>query len=93
MKIFKKLDSKIRSNKSAEDIKTEIKDLKLDIDEFYEYVKSTGVNVLDRFGGPFIRRVEMAEFLIYNTDIMLFSIEQGKRIPDNRKELPTRDWW
>ena len=61
--------------------------------EFTSYVTSHRKNTVDKFEGPFVRRSEMAEWLEYNTGLMRKSIEEGKRIPTDRKPLRTREWW
>ena len=63
------------------------------ITEYAEYVKNLPVKPLDKFNGPYIRRRELGEWLDYNTDLMQKSIAENKRIPTDRKPLPTRDWW
>ena len=67
--------------------------LKPEIAAFTKLVNDPTVRPVDKFEGIFIRRKEMADFLDYNTDMMLLSIRQGKRIPDGTRSARTRDWW
>jgi len=48
---------------------------------------------VDKFGGSLVRRRDIGEHLDYWTQIMLSSIKQGKRIPDDVRPLPTKNWW
>ena len=70
-----------------------VMELKPDIAAFTVLVNDPGVQPVDKFEGIFIRRKEMADFLAYNTDMMVQSIRQGKRIPDGTRAARTRDWW
>ena len=67
--------------------------LKPDIAAFGQLVNDPNAKPLDKFEGIFIRRKELAEFLAYNTDMMLASIKQGKRIPEGARGARTYDWW
>ena len=48
---------------------------------------------MDKFGGSFVKRRDMRDFLKYNLSLMRYSIKGNKRIPDERKELPKHSWW
>ena len=75
------------------DIPDRIADLKTGIAAFQKYVNNMDVKPVDKFEGIFIRRKEMADFLDYNTDMMLASIHQNKRIPDGLREEIKHEWY
>lgn len=81
------------TSRTAWDYIDDIEKLREKNQEFCDYVASSGAKPLDKLGGSMVRRKEMGEFLEYNTSIMLSSIRTGKRIPDDRKPLPTKRWW
>ena len=93
MKVYRVLDEGFRSGKiDTSDILCKIEHVKSKSEQFTAYVNATKKPVLDKFGGIYIRRAEMADFLEYNIALMSESINEGKRIPDKRKPLPTREW-
>lgn len=71
----------------------QVKELKVRIKAFREKIASSKRNPIDKLGGSLVRRNEMGEFLDYSTDLMIYSINGGKRIPDERRPLATRNWW
>lgn len=71
-----------------------------DIDELYERVAQFSKRFdlappvpMDRFGGSYVKRQDMQDFLEYNLSLMKHSIKGKKRIPDERKELIKPHWW
>ena len=71
-----------------------------DIDELYEHVAQFSKRFdlappvpMDRFGGSYVKRQDMQDFLEYNLSLMKHSIKGKKRIPDERKELIKPNWW
>ena len=94
MNLYKELNDCFVNNYEVTDsIKETFKDIKNEAGVFYDYIYSSDAKPLDRFGGSHIRRQEMADFFIYNTKIMGYSIEQKKRMPDGIDELPKAKWW
>jgi hypothetical protein len=94
MNIFVLLADDFRSGRvHAESTVERLRILRERIVEYAEYVETLPVKPLDKFHGPYIRRRELGEWLEYNTDLMQKSIAEKKRIPTDRKPLPTRDWW
>ena len=94
MHFYKELNQNFSNGTTPnESIKNALISLRKEVAVFTEYVNSSTAKPLDIFGGIYIRRKNMAEFLEYNTEIMLKSIEQNKRIPQGLKELVKVDWW
>ena len=75
------------------DLTERINTLKREINRFHKYVTTMDVAPVDKFEGIFIRRKFMADFLDYNTTIMLYSIQQNKRIPEGLRDAIKHDWY
>ena len=91
MLLYNKLHQAFAGGKAVAE--EEILALKPGIADFAKLVADTYGKPVDKFEGIFIRRKELAEFLERNTDLMLLSIRQGKRIPDGDAGIRTYDWW
>ena len=63
------------------------------IEKYNDKVKASPRKAIDKLGGSIVRRGMMGEHLDYWTSIMLSSIKSGKRIPDDVRELPKKEWW
>lgn len=75
------------------DLSERINTLKREINRFQKYVTTMDVAPVDKFEGIFIRRKFMADFLDYNTTIMLYSIQQNKRIPEGLRDAIKHEWY
>ena len=62
-------------------------------EKYNDKVKASPRKAIDKLGGSIVRRGMMGEHLDYWTSIMLSSIKSGKRIPDDVRELPKKEWW
>jgi len=71
----------------------EILVLRRKIEKYNAKVKASPRKAIDTLGGSIVRRGMMGEYLDYWTSIMLSSIKTGKRIPDDVRELPKKEWW
>ena len=91
MVVYKQLQDGFENNTALSD--ADILALQPDIAAFSKLIADTHGKPVDKFEGIFIRRKELAEFLQRNTDLMLLSIKQGKRIPDGDTGTRTYDWW
>ena len=70
-----------------------LRSLKKEADEFLREINSMGLRAIDVLGGALLRREELADFLSYNSEIMLRSIVEDKRIPGNLRPLKKREHW
>ena len=93
MEIYRVLDDSLANNLDTKHIAQRILDLKVPISAFQKYVEEMDVKPVDKFEGIYIRRKEMADFLDYNTTIMLYSIEQNKRIPEGVRDALKYEWY
>ena len=94
MELYKALNARFINKEEINDtLKENLLKLKEEASAFDEYVKSSKAKPLDKFGGSHIKREEMAEFFVYNAQIMEYSIVQKQRIPEGTKELPKGQWW
>ena len=82
---------------NGETIPEETKDalvaLKKEADEFMAELDAMGLQAIDYLGGALVRRDEIADFLSYNSEIMMRSIIEDKRLPSNLRPLKTRTHW
>ncbi len=62
-------------------------------DFFLDKLKKDGYKPFDKFGGIFIRREEMFDFVAYSTRQIIKSIKTNKRIPDDRRPEKVLLWW
>lgn len=67
--------------------------LKKEADEFLIEIKNMNLKAIDTLGGALARRDEIADFISYNSEIMLRSITENKRIPSNLRPLKTKTHW
>ncbi len=67
--------------------------LKRDADELLHEVTSSGLSTIDNLGGALARRDDIADFLSYNIEIMIRSIDEDVRMPSGRRPLRTRTHW
>jgi len=93
MELYQELRDCFDENRDKRHLIEQILELQNLVDEFGKYVNSLDVKPVDKFEGIFIRRKEMADFLVYNTDIMLASIRQNKRIPDGLRDAIKHEWY
>ena len=91
MLVYKQLQNGFANNTVLSD--KDILALQPDVAAFGKLIADTYGKPVDKFEGIFIRRKELAEFLKRNTDLMLLSVKQGKRIPDGDTGTRTYDWW
>ena len=94
MQCYKKVNAYFtKGEKVPEETKTMLEALKLEADEFLAEINGMGLEAIDYLGGALVRRDEMADFLSYNSEIMLRSIAEDKRLPSNLRPLKTREHW
>ncbi len=94
MVIYEELDGKFAAGQTDfNNLPNRIHALKSEINQFHKYVTTMNVAPVDKFDGIYIRRKFMADFLDYNTTIMLYSIEQNKRIPDGLRDKINHEWY
>lgn len=77
----------------ADEQTTRIEALRIKIADYLAWVDASDRKPIDKFGGSLVRRRDIGEHLEYWTSIMLSSIRTGKRIPDDVRPLPKKDWW
>ena len=94
MQCYKKVNAYFTK---GEEISEETKDvlgaLKKEADEFMAELEAMGLEAIDYLGGALVRRDEMADFLSYNSEIMMRSITEDKRLPSNLRPVKTRTHW
>lgn len=94
MLIYSELHPSFAEGKEVRaDLADAINALRTKIADYIAWVDASPRKPIDKFGGSLVRRRSMGEQLDYWTSIMLSSIKQGKRIPDDVRPLPTKQWW
>ncbi len=94
MLIYTELDTCITKGEKCRDgICDDIASLRAEISAYNSWIDSLPRKSIDKLGGGLVRRKNMGEMLDYWTNLMLSSIKQGKRIPDDAKPLPVKRWW
>jgi len=76
-----------------ESVKTELISIKESADVLLNEANSSPLKAICPLGGATVRRDDLADFISYNSEIMLRSIEENKRIPSGLRPLRTRDHW
>ena len=81
----------------GDEISAEVRDgllhIKSDADELLREVTSSGLVTIDNLGGALARRDDITDFLSYNSEIMIRSIDEDARMPSGRRPLRTRTHW
>jgi len=85
--------SELHKDLAAPGAEERIHILRKEITDYIAWVDASPRKPVDKFGGSLVRRRDIGEHLDYWTQIMLSSIKQGKRIPDDVRPLPTKNWW
>jgi len=67
--------------------------LKKEADELITEIIAMNLTPIDHMGGAALRREKIADFISYNSEIMLRSIKENVRIPSNLRELEVRLHW
>lgn len=94
MLIYSELDSCFAQGRPLKSsISDDINALRTKIASYNEWINSSHRKPIDKLGGGLVRRKNMGDMLDYWITLMLSSIKQGKRIPDDAKPLPTKRWW
>ncbi len=94
MELYKELDGNFRKGTDFEStVMDRLEALQVKNREFSEYVKGSSENTVDRFDGSMMRREEMADFLEYNTSLMMASVKEKSRIPEDLRPERTHEWW
>ena len=94
MNIYSELHPSLGEGRQVRaDLEGEILVLRGKIEKYNAKVKASPRKAIDTLGGSIVRRGMMGEYLDYWTSIMLSSIKTGKRIPDDVRELPKKEWW
>ena len=94
MQCYKKVNAYFtKGEKVPGETKEMLAALKTEADEFLKEISDMGLEAIDYLGGALVRRDEMADFLSYNSEIMLRSIAEDKRLPSNLRPLKTREHW
>ena len=94
MQCYKKVNAYFaKGEKIPEEVETTLVSLKNEADEFLAEINGMGLKAIDYLGGALVRRDEMADFLSYNSEIMMRSIIEDKRLPSNLRPLKTREHW
>ena len=94
MQCYKKVNAYFtKGEEISEETKKVLAALKVEADEFLAEINGMGLEAIDYLGGALVRRDEMADFLSYNSEIMMRSITEDKRLPSNLRPIKTREHW
>ena len=90
MHLYKRIDAFFRGEEENVEALNEV------ISRLAQYAqegRQTDFAAVDAMGGANARREELFDTLAYNLRLMRYSLESGKRIPDQREELEDENWW
>ncbi len=62
-------------------------------DVYLAKIKNEAYKPFDKFGGIFVRREEMFDFVSYSARQIIKSIKTNKRVPDDRRPEKVLHWW
>lgn len=94
MELYKELDGNFRNGTDFDNTAMDrLKALQERNKEFSDYVRGSSEKTVDRFDGSMMRREELADFLEYNTSLMMASIKENSRIPKDLRAERTHEWW
>ncbi len=75
------------------EVNEELLKIKNAADVLLKEARSSTLKAICPLGGATVRRDDIADFISYNSEIMLRSIKENKRIPSRLRPLRTRDHW
>lgn len=102
MNMYQRLDDYFAAHDSTtgNDRIVNLDEVRSEIDKFIsevracrEEIEQWGLTPIDSLGGALVRRIELFDFLEYNLGLMDNSVHINHRMPNNRKELPSYNWW
>jgi hypothetical protein len=76
-----------------EAVSTELIEIKKAADVLLQEAEASTLKPICPLGGAIVRRDDLADFISYNSEIMLRSIKENNRIPSGLRPLRTRDHW
>lgn len=83
----------LQGDKVEEEVKHILEELRMRARQFMAELEALSLKAIDVLGGALVRRTELCDFIDYNCEIMLRSIEENSRIPSGLRPLPKRESW